>query len=103
VADIYLTQFFQGRSRVGTPTAVTNFSHCDQADAQIDAARVSTNPEEQNRLWAEAQRILVREVCGVPLIETLLVFARRDNVDYGYELRGSMSLGPVITERTRMR
>jgi len=103
VADIYLTQFFHGRSRVQTPTAVTNFSHCDQADAQIDAARVSTNAEEQRRLWAEAQRILVQNVCGVPLIETLLVFARRDTVDYGYELRGSMSLGPLITERSRMR
>jgi peptide/nickel transport system substrate-binding protein len=103
VADIYLTQFWHGRSRVLTPTAVTNFSHCDQADAQIDAARVSTNADEQKRLWAEAQRILVENVCGVPLIETLLVFARRDNVDYGYQLRGSMSLGPVITERTRLR
>lgn len=103
VADIYLTQFYHGRSRVLTPTAVTNFTHCDQADAQIDAARVSTNREEQLRLWAEAQRILVRNVCGVPLIETLLVYARRDNIDYGYELRGSMSLGPLITERTRVR
>jgi len=103
VADIYLTQFFHGRSRVQTPTAVTNFSHCDQADAQIDAARVSTNADEQRRLWAEAQRILVQNVCGVPLIETLLVFARRDNLDYGYQLRGSMSLGPLITEQTRLR
>jgi peptide/nickel transport system substrate-binding protein len=103
VADIYLTQFWHGRSRVQTPTAVTNFSHCDGADAQIDAARVSTNPEEQKRLWAEAQRILVQNVCGVPLLETLLVFARRDNLDYGYQLRGSMSLGPLITEATRLR
>jgi peptide/nickel transport system substrate-binding protein len=103
VADIYLTQFFHGRSRVGTPTAVTNFSHCDQADAQIDAARASTDLNEQRRLWAEAQRILVQNVCGVPLIETLLVFARRDNVDYGYQLRGSMSLGPLITEASRIR
>ena len=103
VADIYLTQFYHGRSRVRTPTAVTNFSHCDQADAQIDAARVSTNVEEQRRLWAEAQKILLDNVCGVPLLETLLVFARRDNVDYGYELKGSMSLGPLITERTRIR
>jgi peptide/nickel transport system substrate-binding protein len=103
VADIYLTQFFHGRSRVQTPTAVTNFSHCDQADAQIDAARVSTNIEEQKRLWAEAQRILVQNVCGVPLLETLLVFARRDNLDYGYQLRGSMSLGPLITEASRLR
>lgn len=103
VADIYLTQFFHSRSIVGTPTAVTNFSHCNQADAQIDAARVSTNIEEQRRLWAEAQRILVQNVCGVPLIETLLVFARSNNVDYGYDLKGSMSLGPLITERTRLR
>ncbi len=103
VADIYLTQFFHGRSIVGTPTAVTNFSHCNQADQQIDAARVSTDINEQRRLWAEAQRVLVQNVCGVPLIETLLVFARRDTVDYGYELKGSMSLGPLITERTRLR
>ncbi|WP_372623680.1 ABC transporter substrate-binding protein [Falsiroseomonas sp.] len=103
VADIYLTQFFHGRSIVKTPTAVTNFSHCNQADQQLDAARVSTDINEQRRLWGEAQRILVQNVCGVPLLETLLVFARRDNVDYGYELRGSMSLGPLITERTRIR
>ncbi|WP_192912399.1 ABC transporter substrate-binding protein [Paracraurococcus ruber] len=103
VADIYLTQFWHGRSIVKTPTAVTNFSHCSQADAQIDAARVSTDREEQLKLWGEAQRILVQQVCGVPLVETLLVFARRDALDYGYPLRGSMSLGPPITERTRLR
>ncbi|MDO9711586.1 ABC transporter substrate-binding protein [Paracraurococcus lichenis] len=103
IADIYLNQFWHGRSIVKTPTAVTNFSHCNQADAQIDAARVSTSREEQMRLWAEAQRILVQQVCGVPLVETLLVFARRDSLDYGYRLTGSMSLGPVITEQTRLR
>lgn len=103
VADIYLTQFFHGRSIVQTPTAVTNFSHCNNADTQIDAARVSTDPAAQLRLWHEAQRLLVTHVCGVPVIETLLVFARRDNLDFGYELRGSMSLGPLITETTRLR
>lgn len=103
IADIYLSQFFHGRSIVGTPTAVTNFSHCNQADAQIDAARVSTDLEEQKKLWAEAQRILVGQVCGVPIIETLLVFARRENLDYGYKLEGSMSLGPLITEATRLK
>jgi peptide/nickel transport system substrate-binding protein len=103
VADIYLTQFFHGRSIVKTPTAVTNFSHCNQADAQIDAARVSTDINEQRRLWAEAQKILTENICGVPLLETLLVFARRNTVDYGYDLRGSMSLGPLITEQTRLR
>jgi peptide/nickel transport system substrate-binding protein len=64
---------------------------------------VNPDVEQQRRLWGEAQRILVQNICGVPLIETLLVFARRDNVDYGYELRGSMSLGPLLTERSRIR
>ena len=102
IADIYLNQFFHSRSRVGTPTAVTNFSHCAMADGQIDAARISTDPAEQLRLWAEAQRLLVTAVCGVPVFETLLVFARRNTVDYGYPLTGSMSLGPLITEATRL-
>jgi peptide/nickel transport system substrate-binding protein len=73
------------------------------ADAEIDAARVETDPQKQLALWATAQRKLVEAVCGVPLFETLLVFARHNSVDYGYELKGSMSLGPLITEATRFR
>ena len=103
VADIYLTQFYHGRSIVKTPTAVTNFSHCSMADAEIDAARIETDPEKQLALWAAAQRKLVEAVCGVPLFKTMLVFARHESVDYGYELKGSMSLGPLITEATRFR
>jgi peptide/nickel transport system substrate-binding protein len=103
IADIFLTQFFHGRSIVRTPTAVTNFSHCSMADAEIDAARVSTDPAEQARLWAAAQKKLAEAVCAVPLFEALKVFARRDNVDYGYELKGSMSLGPVLTEASRIK
>lgn len=103
VADIYLSQFFHSRSIVKTPTAVTNFSHCTVADAEIDGARVETDVRRQLELWAAAQRKIVDAVCGVPLFETLLVFARHASLDYGYELRGSMSLGPLITEATHFR
>lgn len=101
VADVYLTQFFHSRSIVGTPTAVTNFSRCAVADAEIDAARVETNRERQIALWEEAQKKIVAEVCAVPLFESLLAWARRDSLDWGYELKGSLSLGPLVTERTR--
>ena len=47
VADIYLTQFFHSASIVGKPTAVTNFSHCDVADKEIDAAKAETDTEKQ--------------------------------------------------------
>ena len=103
VADIYLSQFFHSRSIVKTPTAVTNFSHCAVADAEIDQARVETDPQKQLALWHAAQRKIIEQLCGVPLFETLLVFARHSSLDYGYELKGSMSLGPLITEATRFK
>jgi peptide/nickel transport system substrate-binding protein len=101
VADVYLTQFYHSRSQVGTPTAVTNFTGCNLADSEIDAARVETNRDRQLALWHTAQEKLVAHVCAVPLFESLLVWARRDTLDYGHELKGSMSLGPMINERTR--
>ncbi|HET7879762.1 MAG TPA: ABC transporter substrate-binding protein [Acetobacteraceae bacterium] len=103
VADVYLTQFFHSRSIVKTPTAVTNFSHCDVADKEIDAARGETDKAKQLALWAEAQKKIVAQVCGVPMFETLQVYARHDDLDYGYKLEGSMSLGPLITEATHFK
>jgi peptide/nickel transport system substrate-binding protein len=103
VADVYLTQFFHSRSIVKTPTAVTNFSHCDVADTDIDRARGETDKAKQIALWAEAQKKIVAAVCAVPMFETLLVFARHDDLDYGYKLEGSMSLGPLITEATHFK
>jgi peptide/nickel transport system substrate-binding protein len=73
------------------------------ADKEIDAARVETDKAKQLALWAEAQRKIIAQVCAVPLFETLLVFARHDNLDYGYKLDGSLSLGPLITEATRFK
>jgi peptide/nickel transport system substrate-binding protein len=100
VADIYLTQFFHSRSTVKTPTAVANFSHCNVADTEIDAARTATDPQQQLQLWADAQRKVAAAACAVPLIETEQVWAQHDDVDLGYELKGSLSLGPLITEKT---
>ncbi len=100
VADVYLTQFYHSRSIVGTPTAVTNFSHCNDADAEIDAARVEPDPAKQKALWKTAQQKLMTKVCGVPVYEQPQIWARRASLDYGFPLKGSLSLGPVIDEGT---
>lgn len=100
VADVYLTQFFHSDSIVGSETAVTNFSHCDVADAQIEAARVETDAEAQIALWQEAQRRIMEHVCAIPLTETAGVWARRGTLDWGHAFEGSMSLGPLVTELT---
>ncbi|AQZ52592.1 ABC transporter substrate-binding protein [Martelella mediterranea] len=102
VADSYLTQFYDSASIVGTPTAVTNFSHCDVADAEIQAARVASDPEEQKKLWAEAQQKIFDAVCSVPLFELMQVWVQTDGLDLGYELKGSLNLAPPITEKTTL-
>jgi len=37
------------------------------------------------------------------MFETLLVFGRHVDLDYGYPLAGSSSLGPLITEKTHFK
>ncbi len=102
VADTYLTQFYHSRSIVNTPTAVTNFSHCSVADAEIDAARSEPDPEQQAALWATAQAKLMTEVCAVPLFEQLQVWARREALDYGFDLKAAISVSPLITEQATL-
>ncbi len=99
VADTYLTQFFYSKSAIGEPGQVTNFSHCNVADKEIEAARVETDPKKQIELWQQAQKLIVGDVCGVPLTETAQVWVRNEKLDWGFELKGSLSLGPLLTEQ----
>ena len=85
------------------PTAVTNFSHCDVADKEIEAARAEPDTAKQVALWVEAQKKIVAAVCAVPLAEGLQIWAHRADLDFGYELKASLSLGPVLTEATRFK
>lgn len=101
IADVYLTQFFHSDSIVGTPTAVTNFSHCDVADAEIEAARVEQDPEKQKELWAEAQRKIMEEVCAVPIYQNLQLWAWKDSLDLGVDVEGSLNLSPPVTEQAQ--
>lgn len=103
VADVYLTQFFHSASIVGTPTAVTNFTHCKMADKDIEAARIEQDPEKQKAFWYAAQEKLVKEVCAVPMFEQLQVWAWNDKIDLGYELHGALNLSIPITEKTQFK
>ena len=103
VADSYLTQFHHSRAAVGKPTAVTNFSHCDVADAEIDAAHVETDGAKQIALWRDAQRKIADAACAIPLYELKMVWVRSAKLDYGYRLDGALGLAPPITERTTLR
>lgn len=98
IADVYLSQFFHSSAIVGTPSAVTNFSHCAVADAEINAARVEPDSDKQLQLWAEAQRKIMAEVCAVPIYQNLQLWAWKDSLDLGVEVEGSLNLSPPVTE-----
>lgn len=99
VADTYLTQFYHSNSAIGAPGQMTNFSHCDVADQQIEAARTEVDKDKQIELWQEAQKLIVENVCAIPLVETQQVWAHNSKFDWGYELKGALGLGPLLTEQ----
>lgn len=102
VADTFLTQFFDSASSIGKPTAVTNFAHCDVADAEIKAARTEPDIEKQKALWATAQKKIVAAVCAVPMYEMGQPWAWKKKLTFAYKVVGSLGLSPPIDETTRL-
>src|SRR4030067_1404387 len=103
VADTFLTQFFHSKSIVGTPTAITNFSHYNKIDDLIEKARVEPDAKKQKAIWEEAQKKILEEAVALPLCITKFVFARKVNVDLGYEMRSTLTLVTTIKETTDIR
>ncbi|OXC76828.1 ABC transporter substrate-binding protein [Caballeronia sordidicola] len=101
-ADAWLSEFYDSAAAVNSPTAMSNFSHCSIADADIRAARVEPDPNKQLALWKSAQRKIHDDVCSVPLFGLLQVWVHSNKVVYGYDLKGSLNLAPPITETTSL-
>lgn len=102
-ADNWLSEFYDSAAAIGAPGAMSNFSHCSVADADIRQARVEPDAAKQLALWKQAQVKIKEDVCGVPLFGLKQVWVRSDAVDYGYPLKGSMNLQPPVTERTTVK
>jgi peptide/nickel transport system substrate-binding protein len=101
-ADPILTQFYHSKSTVGTPTGITNFSHYDKIDELIEQARRETQVENQKQLWATAQQKILEDAVAYPLCITKFVFARKDYVDLGYEMKSTLTLVDTIKWNTRI-
>lgn len=102
-ADGYLTHFFHSDSIVVTGAKPdTNFSHYDQIDDLIEGSRNELDPSEQVKLWKQAQIKILGDMIAYPLLYINLVYAHRDNVDFGYDLVSTVALYPQITEETKI-
>jgi len=97
--DQMLTQFFNSRSIVGTPTGVTNFSHYTAIDSLLDTARKETDPDKQVKLWKEAQLKILEDAMAYSFYTLKFAFAKKPWLDIGYNLKSSMQLGVPIREK----
>jgi peptide/nickel transport system substrate-binding protein len=102
-ADSFLTQFYHSRSIVGTPTGITNFSHYHKIDDFVEKGRMEIDSKRQKALWGDAQKKIIEDAAALPLCIAKYVYARKVSVDFGYELRSTMTLAPIINEITDIR
>jgi peptide/nickel transport system substrate-binding protein len=102
-ADVYLTRFFHSDSIVVTGAKPdTNFSHYDQIDDLIEAARIETDPDAQVQMWKDAQVKILEDMVAYPLQYQQQVYARSNAVDYGHDLVSVLALYPGIDETTTL-
>ena len=90
-AGIYLQEFYHSSSIVGTPTAVTNFSHYDKIDNMIDKASLEMDEGKLLGLYHEAQRKIMEDAAAYPIDCQPQILARQPYVHLGYELKDSLN------------
>lgn len=112
-ANSILTQFYHSASVVTKPTAITNFSHYGDVDADgegtidnidnlIEIARTAANPEFQKMLWGEAQKEILSNVAAYPITVLGFSFAKKPTLNFGYELKSTLALTPQIKWNTKL-
>lgn len=102
-ADPVLTEFYHSKSVVGTPTAITNFSHYNKIDHLIEKARAEIDSRKQKSFWAEAQKKIMEDAASLPLCTVKSVYARKTFVELGYEMRSTLTFVTDIKETTNIR
>ncbi len=112
-ANSILTQFYHSASIVTKPTAITNFSHYGDVDADgdgtidnidnlIEIARTAEDPEFQKTLWGEAQKEILDDAVAYPITTLGFSFAKKPGVEWGYELKSTLALTPQIKWNTKI-
>ncbi|RKQ35721.1 hypothetical protein D8M06_05505 [Oceanobacillus halophilus] len=104
-ANVTLSQFFYGPATVGTPTAVTNYSHYDKVDDLIEQGSVEVDEKKAIEIYKKAQEQIKEDYVFVPLVELKTVLIRRNEVNLGYnnnDIDGTMIYYYNIDENTEI-
>lgn len=108
VAETILTEFYAKTSIVGTPTAITNFSHYGEVipgiDAYLEKARSTTNLELKKYYYGLAQLQILEDLPAYPLSLDRAALCYQKWVDFGYDISKYETLYYTIeiSEKTRI-
>ncbi len=113
IGGIYLEHWYHSNSIIGKKTAITNFSHYGDVDADgdgdvsdnnidayIDKGWVEMDPNKVKEMYRRAQIQLLTDLPTFPLIIRNYVLVRQPWVNLGYEPKGSMIYHYHVTEKT---
>jgi peptide/nickel transport system substrate-binding protein len=112
-ATVYLRQWYHSDSIVLKKTAVTNFSHYGEVDADgdgdikdnnvdalIEAAERATSPDEYVAIIKQIQMQLFEDLPCLPMGRDRQPLARQKWTRLGYEPKSTMVYGYAMTEKT---
>ena len=108
IAETLLTQFYAKKSIVGTPTAITNFSHYGQVipgiDDLLEKAKNTNDIMEKKTYYEQAQYKILQDLPVYPLYLNRIALCYQPWVDLGYDMTDYQTLYYTIeiSEKTRL-
>ncbi len=97
-----LEQFYHSKSIVGTPKAVTNFSHYNGIDKELDTADTEVDVNKKIQLWQEAQKKIMEDAVAYPMYIYQRCWVKKKWVDLGYHFESNLEYSPLLSEKTRI-
>jgi peptide/nickel transport system substrate-binding protein len=102
VAGQILNPFYHSNAIVGTPTAITNFSHYTGVDGELDAATQETDIDKKVAHWEAAQKKIMGDAVAFPLYIYMQCWVKKSWVDLGYKFESNLEYSPLLSHKTRI-